>query len=147
MPLLERADGAEGEPRYFNTVCLVTPDGAEWLTPRPGAFDDLRDLDGLWLEHVLADVEHEVRYQHGVDNVVRAVEDGSAAIGVLIRPVGVAEIEPPLEAGHVDRLRLHVEPVRGTDPHDRVAAQTLAQPRDVRLQRLAGRARWIVTPD
>ena len=40
VPLLERADGAEGEPRYFNTVCLVTPDGEtvahyRKLTPWP----------------------------------------------------------------------------------------------------------------
>ena len=36
-------------------LCLVGPDGTgEWLTPAPGAFDDLRSLDGLWLEDTLA---------------------------------------------------------------------------------------------
>jgi uncharacterized protein (DUF1015 family) len=82
-------------------LCLVTPDGAEWLTPRSGAFDDLRNLDGLWLEHALADVDHDVRYQHGVDNVVGAVDAGEATVGVLIRPVDVDEIERTAREGLV----------------------------------------------
>ena len=34
-------------------LVLIGPDGAEWLTPRPGAFDDVRALDGAWLEATL----------------------------------------------------------------------------------------------
>ena len=35
--------------------CSSAPDGsAEWLLPRPGAFDGVRALDGAWLEHALA---------------------------------------------------------------------------------------------
>jgi len=47
-------------------LCLIGPDGTgQWLTPKLGAFDDVRSLDGAWLEHVLAEVEHSVTYQHG----------------------------------------------------------------------------------
>jgi len=83
---------AEMESR--GTLCLIGPDGAStWLSPKPGAFDGVRSLDGVWLEHGLADVDHEVTYQHGVDLVVDAVTSGAASGAVLIRPVSVAEIE------------------------------------------------------
>jgi uncharacterized protein (DUF1015 family) len=81
-------------------LCLVGPDGAaQWLQPRPGAFDDVRSLDGAWLEHTLADVAHRVDYQHGVDHVVDAVTSGAASAAVLIRPVSVAEIERTAREG------------------------------------------------
>jgi uncharacterized protein (DUF1015 family) len=81
-------------------LCLIAPDGAaQWLVARPGAFDDVRALDGAWLEHALAGVEHTVTYQHGLDNVVDAVTDGDAAAAVLIRPVSVAEIERTAREG------------------------------------------------
>ena len=83
-------------------LCLVHADGtAEWLTPRPGAFDGLRALDGVWLEELLSGLEHSVTYQHGVDRVVSAVVDGDARAGVLIRPVSVAEIERTAREGVV----------------------------------------------
>ncbi|MFK8023355.1 MAG: DUF1015 family protein [Ilumatobacter sp.] len=83
-------------------LCLVRPDGtAEWLTPRAGAFDGVRSLDGLWLETVLADVDHSVTYQHGVDRVAAAVTGGDSVAGVLIRPVSVAEIERTAREGMV----------------------------------------------
>ncbi|MEP1122511.1 MAG: DUF1015 domain-containing protein [Ilumatobacter sp.] len=91
---------AEMEER--GALCLVRPDGsAEWLTPRPGAFDDVRALDGLWLEELLSGVEHSVTYQHGVDRVVDAVVHGDAHAAVLIRPVSVAEIERTAREGVV----------------------------------------------
>jgi len=81
-------------------LCLVDADGTgEWLTPRPGAFEGVRDLDGLWLEHVLEGTPHTVTYQHGVDLVCDAVSRGAAAAGVLIRPVSVAEIERTAREG------------------------------------------------
>ncbi len=81
-------------------LCLIGPDGAaEWLAPRPGVFDDVRSLDGAWLEHALADLDHHVTYQHGVDHVVDAVTSGAAAGAVLIRPVSVAEIERTAREG------------------------------------------------
>jgi uncharacterized protein (DUF1015 family) len=81
------------------SMCLVTRDGAAWLTPRPGAFEGVRALDGLWLEHVLDGSGAEVTYQHGLDEVVRAVRDGRAEAAVLIRPVSVAEIERTAREG------------------------------------------------
>jgi hypothetical protein len=80
-------------------LVLVGPDGAEWMTPRPGAFDDVRALDGAWLEHALADVDVDVTYQHGLDEVLAAVDTGAAAGAVLIRPVSIAEIERTAREG------------------------------------------------
>jgi uncharacterized protein (DUF1015 family) len=81
-------------------LCLVTGDGvAQWLRPRPGVFDNVRSLDGAWLEHALAEVAHSVTYQHGVDHVVDAVTSGGATAAVLIRPVSVAEIERTAREG------------------------------------------------
>ena len=90
-------------------LCLVAGDGtAQWLRPRPGAFDGVRSLDGAWLEHALADVEHAVTYQHGVDNVVDAVMSGAATAAVLIRPVSVAEIERTAREGAADAAEVDV---------------------------------------
>ncbi len=102
----ERSDAGTPDRATLSTMdadavlCLVTGDGtAQWLHPRPGAFDDVRSLDGAWLEHALADVEHTVAYQHGVDHVVDAVVSGAATAAVLIRPVSVAEIERTAREG------------------------------------------------
>lgn len=74
-------------------LCLVAPDGTgTWLRPRAGAFEGLRDLDSLRLQAALADVPHDVRYQHGVDRVLGALRAGEAQWGVLLRPVPIAEI-------------------------------------------------------
>jgi uncharacterized protein (DUF1015 family) len=73
-------------------LVLVRPSGWDWMTPRAGAFDDVRALDGLWLERTLDGSGADVTYQHGVPEVVAAVRDGRAAAAVLIRPVSVAEI-------------------------------------------------------
>ncbi len=79
---------------------LLRSDGSGWwLAPRAGAFDDVRSLDGAWLEHALADVSHAVRYQHGVDLVADAVAEGDAVAAVLIRPVSVEEIERTAREG------------------------------------------------
>lgn len=75
-------------------LVLIGPDGgAQWLTPKPGAFDGIRDLDGAWLEAALEQVPVETTYQHGVDEVVEALVTGRAHSGILIRPTSVAEIE------------------------------------------------------
>jgi uncharacterized protein (DUF1015 family) len=75
-------------------LCLVAPDGTgTWLLPRPEAFHDVRDLDSSRLEHALADLDHEVTYQHGVSEVLRVLSQGQATAGILIRPVTVAEIQ------------------------------------------------------
>ena len=101
----ERSDAGELSPSTLAdmdagaALCLVGPDGsAQWLAPRPGAFDGVRALDGAWLEYALSDLAHSVTYQHGVDRVGEAVTSGAAA-AVLIRPVSVAEIERTAREG------------------------------------------------
>jgi len=80
-------------------LVLVGPSGAEWLTPKPGAFDGVRWLDGAWLEHALDGTAAEVTYQHGLAEVVAAVDGGDAVAAVLIRPVSIAEIERTAREG------------------------------------------------
>ena len=50
--------------------------------------------------------EHEVRYQHGVANVRRAVASGAAQAGVLLRPATVAA-----EASGPGAFRLPLAPI------------------------------------
>jgi uncharacterized protein (DUF1015 family) len=69
------------------------------MIPRPEMFAGIRDLDGARLEHALANVSHDVSYQHGVGLVVDIVASGKAATGVLIRPVTVAEIQRTADEG------------------------------------------------
>jgi uncharacterized protein (DUF1015 family) len=81
-------------------LCLVDARGTgTWLTPRPGAFDGVRTIDGAWLEHALAGTRASVTYQHGIDEVLEAVRSGAATAAVLIRPVSVAEIERTAREG------------------------------------------------
>ena len=70
-----------------------------FMIPRPEMFAGIRDLDGARLEHALANVSHDVSYQHGVGLVVDLVASGKAAAGVLIRPVTVAEIQRTADEG------------------------------------------------
>jgi uncharacterized protein (DUF1015 family) len=90
---------AEMERR--GVLCLVDRDGSgTWLEPRPGVFDDVRALDGAWLEHVLAGSGADVSYQHGVDELRQLVAtDPTVTAGVLIRPVSVSEIERTAREG------------------------------------------------
>ena len=81
-------------------LVLAGPAGAaERLTPKPGAFEGVRSLDGAWLEHALDGVPVEVTYQHGLDEVLEAVDTGDAAAAVLIRPVSIGEIERTAREG------------------------------------------------
>jgi len=81
-------------------LCLVTPDGELLLRPRPEALADARDLDSARLDVALAALpEHTLRFQHGVDNVRRAVATGDAQAGVLLRPATVAQIEATAHGG------------------------------------------------
>jgi hypothetical protein len=98
-PWFEASDAGPVTPSFAAEVvqrgalCLVRPDGSGvWLTPRPGAFDGVRDLDGAYLEHALSEHDVEVTYQHGVQRVVDTVSTGRADVGVLIRPTGIVEI-------------------------------------------------------
>lgn len=80
-------------------LVLLTADGAHWLTPREGAFDGARALDGAWLEHALAGSDAEVSYQHGLDEVAELVRSGAVAAAVLIRPTSLAEIQRTAREG------------------------------------------------
>lgn len=70
-----------------------------FMIPRPEMFAGIRDLDGARLEHALANVSHDVSYQHGVGLIVDIVASGQAVAGVLIRPVTVAEIKRTADDG------------------------------------------------
>jgi len=78
-------------------LVLYNRDRTYRLDPIPGAFDGVRALDGSWLEHTLGEVP--VTYQHGLTEALAAVDSGAAEAAVLIRPVGVAEIERTAREG------------------------------------------------
>jgi uncharacterized protein (DUF1015 family) len=81
-------------------LALVLPDREVLLRPRPEALADARDLDSSRLDVALAALpDHELTYQHGVDNVRRAVATGAAQAGVLLRPATVAQIEATAHGG------------------------------------------------
>ncbi|MFM7687808.1 MAG: DUF1015 domain-containing protein, partial [Actinomycetota bacterium] len=98
-PFFEATEAGPVQPGFASEVvqrgalCLVRREGSGlWLTPRPGAFDGVRALDGAYLEHALNAHDVEVTYQHGVQHVVDTVASGRADVGVLIRPTSIAEI-------------------------------------------------------
>jgi uncharacterized protein (DUF1015 family) len=81
-------------------LCVIGPAGAALLRPRSEALADARDLDSARLDVALAELPpHELRFQHGVDNVRAAVEAGDAQFGVLLRPASVAQIEATAHGG------------------------------------------------
>ena len=84
-------------------LCLVLPDRAALLVPRPEAMASVRDLDSSRLDVALANLPpHELSFQHGVEHVVRSVQRREAQAGVLLRPVRVAQIAEIAEGG--DRM-------------------------------------------
>lgn len=111
-------------------LVLLSPDGGtEWLIPRPGAFDEVRALDGAWLEHALAGSAAQVDYQHGLAETVDLVGSGKVAAGILIRPTSLAEIErtaregllmPPKSTFFTPKLRTGFV-IRPTEPLPQVA--------------------------
>lgn len=84
-------------------LCLVDRNGdGTWLVPRADAFDGVRAIDGVWLEHLLDETTASVTYQHGVDELTTLLaDDDSIAAAVMIRPVSVAEIERTAREGVV----------------------------------------------
>jgi uncharacterized protein (DUF1015 family) len=93
--------GTLAEMQERGSLVLVDRGGnGTWLDPRPGAFDDVRALDGAWLERLLAGSDADTAYQHGVDEVLALMrDDPSVVAAVLIRPVSVAEIERTAREG------------------------------------------------
>jgi uncharacterized protein (DUF1015 family) len=87
---------ATDEPVGPGERALVTATGTYRLTP---LVDDDR-LDTVRLDEALAGFpEHDLSFQHGVANVLAAVESGRAQAGVLLPPVGVPEITRVAEGG------------------------------------------------
>ncbi|MDR1711377.1 MAG: DUF1015 domain-containing protein [Propionibacteriaceae bacterium] len=88
-------------------LVLLDPNGpAQWLTPKPGAFDGVRALDGAYLEHALQPViddphgaNLQVSYQHGLPEMLEAIASGAYTGGVLIRPTSIAEIRRTAREG------------------------------------------------
>jgi len=80
-------------------LALVTSEGLRTLAPRPDALGTVADLDSARLDAGLRVLpEHRLRFQHGVDEVVRAVRSGEVQAGVLLRPVSVAQIQATAHA-------------------------------------------------
>jgi uncharacterized protein (DUF1015 family) len=74
-------------------LVLVHPHGVRLLLPRAAALPDSAELDSQRLDAALATwPAHTIRFQHGVDNIVRAIERGEADAGVLLRPPTVEQI-------------------------------------------------------
>jgi uncharacterized protein (DUF1015 family) len=98
---LEAVDGTiAGRMAAEGALCLVLPDRAFFLVPRPEKLGDVRDLDSSRLDAALAGLPpHELTFQHGVDNVVERVRRREAQAGVLLRPVRVAQIHEIAEGG------------------------------------------------
>ena len=98
---LTEVAGDHGTVSTLNATAMVllTPDGAWRLDPRPGAFDDVRALDGAWLEAALDGLEVQVGYHAGVDAALDAVAEGRAVAAVLVRPPSLAEIERTAREG------------------------------------------------
>jgi uncharacterized protein (DUF1015 family) len=70
-------------------LALVTPDATRPLRRRANG----NDIDSVVLHRALAQVPTaDVTFQHGVDNVERAVRSGAADAGILLRPVTVDQI-------------------------------------------------------
>ena len=83
-----------------SSLCLVAKTGrTHWLTPIAEKFAGVRNLDSAYLEHALSNVQHEVRYQHGVTEVQHELQTSDVTAAILIRPVNVAEIQRTANEG------------------------------------------------
>jgi uncharacterized protein (DUF1015 family) len=106
------------------SMCLVDQAmNGWWLTPKPGAFEHLRDLDSVRLEHALRNVSYEIAYQHGFAEVAAVMQAGHATAAIYIRPTSIAEIRrtadrrelmPPKSTFFTPKLRtgLVIRPLR-----------------------------------
>jgi len=81
-------------------LAVVTPEGAWVARPLLATSEAAEsDLDSARLDVALADLPaHELTYQHGIENVMAAVDKGEAQAGVLLRPATVEVIESTARA-------------------------------------------------
>ncbi|MFV0460843.1 MAG: DUF1015 family protein [Actinomycetales bacterium] len=98
-PAIEPGPELLREMSQTGRLALLTGDGTRWLSPRPGAFDGVRALDGAWLEAALERVPHTVSYSHDVTGIEAQVRAGQVVAAVLIRPTSMAEIERTAREG------------------------------------------------
>ena len=83
-------------------LCLVRPDGSgTYLHPKEDTFSGVRALDSARLEHALSHTQHDVTYQHGVNDVLARLKNGEASCGILIRPVSLEEIQRTANTGEL----------------------------------------------
>lgn len=88
--------------RHKGALCLVDQHGrGTFLTPITGNFTGVRDLDSARLEHALKNTPHSVAYQHGVDDVLAALESSRCTAAVLIRPVNIDQIRHVADSGEL----------------------------------------------
>lgn len=82
------------------SLCLISKtDVAHWLTPITSKFAGVRNLDSAYLEHALSAVPHDIRYQHGINEVQHELRNTNATAAILIRPVSVSEIQRTANEG------------------------------------------------
>jgi uncharacterized protein (DUF1015 family) len=86
--------------RHAGALALVTRGNRAWLArPRPGHADpDLTDA-GLLDEVLSGWPPHATSYPHRADDVLAAVGDGRAQLGLLLRPPTVAQIAATARTG------------------------------------------------
>jgi uncharacterized protein (DUF1015 family) len=78
----------------LGALCLVMPDHTgTLLLPRADRQEGMADLDSLRLTRALDGHDIQVSYQHGVVEVLEALDTGRAEAAVLIRPVPISEIQ------------------------------------------------------
>ena len=109
MYLAKSFDMAAGGPANSQVLTEIEHRGAlalvdtrgevTWMTPKPGCFDGVRDLDSARLEHALIGLEHDVAYQHGFHEVMHELNNERAVAAVFIKPVSVAEIQRTAHEG------------------------------------------------
>jgi len=96
---LSEAGPVEGafllEMERAGSLGVVTRDGSWLARPLPVTEESAEyPLDSARIAVALGDwPEHDLVYQHGVENVTSAVEKGDAQVGVLLRPASVATIQ------------------------------------------------------
>ncbi len=92
-PADELDDACVAELVETGTLGAITPEATWRLRPRPEAFAGTRDLDTARVATIAGSwADHELAYQHGVATVTRQVARREADLGLVLRPVPVAEI-------------------------------------------------------